>query len=448
MPALSLLESAHAAGLQAEHATSQQTWPLMHGDKEKIHALLVWLAQYGSGDSQPGDIHWTWTSEDQVWMFGLVRAMDQSEKDTLAQHMLHRHGLAPLLASRGKADFDAWMRQREVVLPTREQGPKQFVLALEAFAPVKALKERLLSLSLSAMRNLHSYDHAQGPSFTPSPEKFPDTLQVALSQPCLNFMRTYGFSVEEASELKSEADRILGLLEEKADTDNVGVVDFLLGDAVGAADPHDFAYAPENANLFTKEFQARIYAPRWGDRCELRTTLEWEKVLFNGDNFTEFNFMPSVETCKRLLNLRAPDGTYVRNGEIYAGHPEAMAASNIHASNFLEAAYEVMMGELKSRIVQHKQYMTQHRDLLWASEEADLFEMSWSLSKEDGYPWPELQQRYSQLRRPLLTPPRLRLLVRQRQQSTWPPRTRQGLPGTRGKASGHRVYAVTVQRML
>merc|ERR1719453_2259964 len=110
----------HALGLELEHAHGQEAWPLGDGDAALIRQVV---------DLLPSP--WTWENSEGMgnWMFGALRKMDVETHDSLVFHMLHHHGLAPLLAShagdwddflaafepeeRDRADFAAAARTRD-----------------------------------------------------------------------------------------------------------------------------------------------------------------------------------------------------------------------------------------------------------------------------------------------------------------------------------------------
>merc|ERR1719271_497197 len=109
---------------------------------------------------------------------------------TLVLHMLHRHGLAPLVASRdgGVANFMASYRAQS----TGSGDLQAFVQQIEQFKPVKRLRGLLESLTLAGLRSLHGYDHDWSMSRM-------DVLQAGHSAHTYQFMQNYGFTHNSCS---------------------------------------------------------------------------------------------------------------------------------------------------------------------------------------------------------------------------------------------------------
>ncbi|CAK0807820.1 unnamed protein product [Prorocentrum cordatum] len=85
----------HAAGLEEEHEhTEVARWPVTSKDKIILAKIVKILNPPGA------DVPWEWKDEPQSWTFGLAKPTAQDAKGALALHVLHRHGLGPLLASR------------------------------------------------------------------------------------------------------------------------------------------------------------------------------------------------------------------------------------------------------------------------------------------------------------------------------------------------------------
>lgn len=147
----------HALGLELAHSHGQEAWPLVDGDAALIRQVLGMLPS-----------RWTWedTAQTSEWTFGGLRSMDVETHDTLVFHMLHHHGLAPLLASHAEdwddflAAFEPEERDRaDFAAAARTRDAKKLAVAEKRFPRVDALAQVLGQLSLSGLRNLHSYDH-------------------------------------------------------------------------------------------------------------------------------------------------------------------------------------------------------------------------------------------------------------------------------------------------
>merc|ERR1712137_1013672 len=105
------------------------------------------------------DASWTWkNARDSEWTFPYVKLTDEDPKVSLALHMLHRHGMAPWVAAMHIDDFEQHhsTRLRAHGGLGKEAIAKLFVESQETFGPVKNMKRLLETMSLSALRNLHS----------------------------------------------------------------------------------------------------------------------------------------------------------------------------------------------------------------------------------------------------------------------------------------------------
>jgi len=149
----------HSEGLEDEHSfevissgtreSSGSAWKVTTEDKKIMEQLLETLNPPGA------DSNFTWQDDNDHWTFGLVQLTAQTAKGSLALHMLHRHGLASLLAAR--AAKDAPLSQSAATATPETLG--KYVEGVEKQSEIQDLRELLLGLSLSGLRNLHSYDH-------------------------------------------------------------------------------------------------------------------------------------------------------------------------------------------------------------------------------------------------------------------------------------------------
>jgi hypothetical protein len=159
--------------------------------------------------TQGDDIFWFWDTEhykNREWFFGLVKMTEGSEIDALVNHMLNRHGMAPMMIARSLAKGGSPPAQKVLTQQPASTGGHKITLnhngasinitvgiagsnqsrtvtvnggpsgssgsqnsskeAYEEFVrrqwihpAVRELKELLSLLSLEGLRHLHSYDH-------------------------------------------------------------------------------------------------------------------------------------------------------------------------------------------------------------------------------------------------------------------------------------------------
>jgi len=271
----------HSHGLEIEHDLSL-SWALETGDANILQQIVEKV------NPAKESMTWEWKDKSGDWTFGAVKMLSGTAKESLALHMLHRHGLAPLISahsgkfaehykqrvaeelqngevasccckesadcasnyavqmlSEGKPYcckarpgkfcdvFAGYSKRLEKLttssavtcprLPAGLLEINSFISAEESSKEVLELQGLLQSLSLSGLRNLHSYDHQW--SVQKGSGKYPQCssrapggcpLQASFSAMTLSFMRSHGFgkdSVESAmtGQKRLFAQMILGM---------------------------------------------------------------------------------------------------------------------------------------------------------------------------------------------------------------------------------------------
>merc|ERR1712187_860359 len=125
----------------------------------------------------------------------------------LAFHMLHRHGMAPLAASK---DIAAFVKFHKTA--TSIPGVHGFVHALEKFPVVAQLFKKMQSMSLDGLRNVHSYDHSwsvdEGHGKGCSHDSSENCkLQASFSRNAHKLMGGYGFKTSTKDILHADWDK-------------------------------------------------------------------------------------------------------------------------------------------------------------------------------------------------------------------------------------------------
>lgn len=149
-----------------------------------------------------GSPNWEWSPGDEHWTYPLT-VHHRNQVAALALHMLHRHGMAPLSASKDIAAFDTFYRQT-----ASTTGVHGFVEALEKFPVVKEIFKKMQSMSLDGLRNVHSYDHTwstqknagAGCNHGHAAEKC--LLQASFSKNAHKLMGKYGFTASTQDYLR------------------------------------------------------------------------------------------------------------------------------------------------------------------------------------------------------------------------------------------------------
>lgn len=212
----------HAQGLEAEHhfevvskgtrETSGSAWAVTKNDEKIIAQLLKKLNAPGA------DSKFTWKDDQDHWTFGLVQLTAQTAKGSLVLHMLHRHGLASLLASRAASQFS------HLAVASDESATwenlEQYVQTAEEYAEIRELRELLMGLSLSGLRNLHSFDHQW--SVNKFAGRVPGCtqrnagdciLQAGRSKRAYDFLVSHGFGPKANKEVSGRFEQVMSSLQ-------------------------------------------------------------------------------------------------------------------------------------------------------------------------------------------------------------------------------------------
>lgn len=232
---------AHAEGLESEHdfelithdTSNSSGWTVTDADRDVIKDILEMLNPSGA------DAPWHWKNEMGGWTFGLVKLTAQDAKGSLALHMLHRHGLAPLLCARAGKAFDDFMEQRGT--NSTLSNVEFLVESQEEFSMVQTLQSLLKDLTLSALRNLHSFDHQW--SVNNWAYKVPDCsqrsaggciLQGGVSGKAYSFLTGNGFLPHAIKKAEAESEKVMnGLNDGTSGLDMVDYQSFLTPDHTG-----------------------------------------------------------------------------------------------------------------------------------------------------------------------------------------------------------------------
>jgi len=206
---------AHVNGLEQEHAftvvqagqenTDGVVWEATDQDQDIIREIVRMV------QTDKADAKFVWTDEVQSWTFGLVASTSLTPVESLAQHMLHRHGLGPLLISQHKELFDTF----EAPPDGSNNTVHRFVSKLEAFDQVKALYQLMTSMTLSGLRNLHSYDHVHSVKNSPQISSCTQSqassciLQAGLSRNAHELLSENGMNSSNARSLQATMKSVL-----------------------------------------------------------------------------------------------------------------------------------------------------------------------------------------------------------------------------------------------
>jgi hypothetical protein len=336
----------HATGLEEEHEhTEVARWPVTSNDK-------IILAKITQILNPPGaDVPWEWKDESQSWTFGLVKLTAQDAKGALALHMLHRHGLGPLLASRAGTSFmDGFESKLQVQgNPTGVDKAKALVEAQEEYGAISELRELMLGLSLNGIRNLHSWDHAwsvrkgtgkvEGCTHS-SPGGC--VLQAGMSRSANLLLRQNGFSEDVCSSVKFSQFAIMAWIF------------------------NPFGYTKlrpsDRASLLTPAHTGDIEVKNWGTTGSSNPVY----AIFKGS--------------KKIVVDVHWEGGAVSELKIPID-ADTLAALRATVSEREQLAWVTNMTEtfISETVDSHKEYMAAERLTIWAGEQAEFVEMYDSL---------------------------------------------------------------------
>jgi hypothetical protein len=114
----------------------------------------------GQQDIYPGCLPWIWEPEDDTFFYQNENRGGGRPVDELIRHLLYDHAMAVFAAVHytNASEFSGYRMDED---PSNiYQDQMDVVVELEKLESTRLLKEALGQLSLSALRNLHSYDHA------------------------------------------------------------------------------------------------------------------------------------------------------------------------------------------------------------------------------------------------------------------------------------------------
>jgi len=205
-------------GLEAEHDLNRQ-WLVSEEDEKVIHEIVEEL--------KGGDSEWAWENEEMSWTFGAVQLTEGTSNRALALHMIHRHGLGALLAARNQNGFSAFLEGRTGTDAAANGSAPDIAKAdsvseaIETYQPVEHLLKVLENdLSLSALRNLHSFDHQWSTQKNLGVGCFQNpgvcVLQAGLSKKTHKFMADHGFTEATCEKLQERQGALLQELSARA----------------------------------------------------------------------------------------------------------------------------------------------------------------------------------------------------------------------------------------
>lgn len=336
----------HSTGLEEEHEHTQVArFPVTPNDKVILAKIIKILNPRGA------DVPWEWEDEAQSWTFGLVKLTAQDAKGALALHMLHRHGLGPLLASRAGDSFIYDFNRKLQVQgnPTGADKAKALVEAQEEYGAISELRELMLGLSLNGIRNLHSWDHAwsvrEGTGkVNGCTHSNPGgcVLQAGMSRSANLLLRQNGFSEDVCSSVKSSQFAIMAWI-----FNPFGYTKLRPSDRSSLLTP---AHAGdiEVTNWSTEGSSNPLYAIFKGSK-KIVVDVHWE-----GGAVSELKVPVDADT---LAALRMTD------------------------SKREQLAWVTRMTEtfISETVASHKEYMATERLTIWAGEQAEFVEMYDSL---------------------------------------------------------------------
>jgi len=203
-----LLDDLHAEHSTTHHGDHSTTWKVTKKDKEDMEKVLDLvngrLPKTGAffenmtrrffGETEALEFGWT-SQPANHWYFPYTRNTAQElPTGALALHMIHRHGMGPLLLSKHQDDFASLWETSGGNRTTRD-----FTRVLESADVVQKLTGLMRDMSLDGLRNVHSFDHAwsvRKGSGNGCSGRSPQNcmLQASFSKPTIDLMKQYGFT--------------------------------------------------------------------------------------------------------------------------------------------------------------------------------------------------------------------------------------------------------------
>jgi len=386
----------HSHGLEIEHDLSL-SWRLETGDADILQEIVEKVNPAKAKESMT----WEWKDTSDTWTFGAVKMLSGTAKESLALHMLHRHGLAPLISAHS-GEFPEHYKQRvaeelqkgeaasccckksadcagDDMMQMTSEGkhyccrarPGKFcdvlggyptrleklatsspatcprlppglleinslISAEESLREVLELQGLLQSLSLSGLRNLHSYDH--GWSVREGSGKYPQCsqdapggcpLQASFSAMTLSFMRSHGFGTGKAVESAMNAQKML-----------------FAQVVVGMFNPFGSGVSAKYfQNFMTPGHTGGKQAYLWVRKGHIGGLLDWE-----GGGTSEVN-VPITKS-------------------------EEAAAAQLPEDAYRARLLELVEAWMEKEFASHKRWAEANRLKMWAAEEAEFFDLS------------------------------------------------------------------------
>jgi hypothetical protein len=339
-------ELQHSIGLEEEHERiSSMAWPVTVEDARIIDEIKDLI------NTEASDINFTWENRTdghfvREWVWNFVKKTDRNTHDSLINHMLHHHGLAPYVASQHGAAFMEYFP-----LPKGQVDPedvRDFVGKLHFFDKVGSVVALMRQLTLEGLRNLHSYDHSWSIDTIP-----PGHLQASLSKITYSFMESYGFGTSWVA---------------------------------NAIRQH---WGPSTRNL-GKELNSTLMAPRslvlsgatFKDGViHVDTDLDSSMVLSGGGSHKGMHIYGAVEwtgdkRSNRMGAFTIPIGEKEWNmiEEFIDGDTIEWSEEN-KGKGLVDALQNIFSAYVYDASSLHREYMAENTPELWTYEEADFFKM-------------------------------------------------------------------------
>jgi hypothetical protein len=283
------------------------------------------------------DVTWTWEDERDNWTFGLVKLTEQDAVGALALHMLHRHGLGPLLVSRAKEEFREKMSAK-LQANTSMNTVKAFVEAVEECSDVVILHNLLKGLSLSGIRNLHSWDHAW--SHRQGDDKM-DVLQAGYSAVAHNFMLSPWQGQNAFTATARSSVRIQQLY------------------------------------MFIQIFKPWGYLHSTRDIIEAKDTEKGEMTIANWSTSGSNHWLASFFVGSRKAKVRVSWEGGLEDSTlkipIEQDHKRTLQSGSVEEKTAL--LQDLVLDYVQQKTFEHKDYMLENRLAIWGGEEVEFFGM-------------------------------------------------------------------------
>lgn len=368
----------HAFGLATEHAHGQAMWPLEDGDEALIREALALL---------PADGGWTWEPEDPdengSYTWGLLRMLHlEDSRQALVLHMLHRHGLAPLMASRAGERWAAHLGDfayeaadaagLDARADTRQL--KLLVLAELAFPPIADLRQVLEQISLNGLRNLHSYDHGGRwrcipeifhPYFGPMGGGGGATTQVSADAATLQWMREAVDENQSCARVQNEFYGMLDNVVSEAWHGRGGMHNGFFSVGSGRSNQAWGAIAPIEGWVTANDIIGQVYFNVQDHKCEASGKIIWDaSATARNPHDTKYESeysVPMYDDMEEDEQRAKCDSLRERYNSGDAGKQEVTQAVNVRVRAYVDTA-----------VNRHRALVTENRAAAFAHEECDL----------------------------------------------------------------------------